>query len=132
MLEDCAINYLEQSSDDGIRKLKPSLDETVALLLTERRLDRAEAPRGGEVVQTLDPGIFDLLARMSATVGDSLMPLVPSLGRYVKTSEAAGDRRLTDLVDRTLKNLDQMKDLVAALRKMDTRGIRTQAASQGE
>ncbi|MCP4662729.1 MAG: hypothetical protein GY856_45630, partial [bacterium] len=33
--------FLEQSSDDGIRKLAPSLDETVALLLTERRLDRA-------------------------------------------------------------------------------------------
>ena len=25
-------------------------------------------PRGGEVVQTLDPGVFDVLARMSATV----------------------------------------------------------------
>ncbi|MCP4549462.1 MAG: hypothetical protein GY835_23650, partial [bacterium] len=64
-------------------------------------------------------------------VGDSLMPLVQNLGRHLKTSEGGGDRRLTDLVDRTLKNLDQMKDLVAALRKIDTRGIRTQAASQG-
>ncbi len=62
------------------------LDETMTALV--------EAPRGGEVVQTLD-------------------------------------RRLTDLVDRTLRNLDQMKDLVAALRKIDTPGIRTQAVSQG-
>ncbi|MCP4664566.1 MAG: hypothetical protein GY856_54975 [bacterium] len=54
------------------------LDETMTALV--------EAPRGGEVVQMLDPGVFDLLARMSATVGDSLLPLVQSLGRYVTSS----------------------------------------------
>ncbi len=83
----------------------------------------AEAPRGGQVVQALNPGVHDLLAQLAAAVGKSLLPLVKGVGRQLKDSEAAADRTLTRHLDRTLKSLDMLKDLVASLRKIDTREL---------
>ncbi len=78
----------------------------------------AEAPRGKEVVQSLTPGVHELLSRLSDAVNDQLMPVVKTLGQQSK-----GDRQMTHYLDRTLRNLDMMRDLVASLRKIDTRAL---------
>ena len=78
----------------------------------------AEAPRGKEIVQSLTPGVHDLLGRLSDAVSDQLMPVVKTLGQQAKD-----DRQLTHHLDRTLRNLDMLRDLVASLRKIDTRAL---------
>lgn len=78
----------------------------------------AEAPRGKEIVQSLTPGVHDLLGRLSDAVTDQLMPVVKTLGQQTKD-----DRQMTHYLDRTLRNLDMLKDLVASLRKIDTRSL---------
>jgi len=82
----------------------------------------AHAPRGttAQIVQTLNPGVHDLLARMTDAVAETLLPLVQQIGRRARKLEEGEDRRLRQLTDRTLKNLDQLKDLLGALRKIDT------------
>ena len=54
---------------------------------------------------------------------ETLIPLVRSMGRKLKNAEVVPDPHLDDLMDRTLKGFDQLKDLADALRKIDTRGI---------
>lgn len=89
--------------------------------MTEILAALAESPRGGtQVVQTLGPGIHDLLGRLVTHVEDALLPSVRSLGRRIRGSEDKEDRRLGDQLDRTLKSLDQLKELAAALRKIET------------
>jgi hypothetical protein len=71
------------------------------------------------VVQSLGPGVVELLERLGQAVSDELMPLVQGLGRQLK---AAGneDRRMLERLNRTLKSLDLLRDLVLSLRKIDT------------
>ncbi len=83
----------------------------------------AEAPRGTEVVQTLDPGVYHVLAELAEAVGANLLPLVQDIGRRLKATPVAEDRALTRNIDRTLKRLDELKGLVVSLRKIDTRGL---------
>ncbi|MCH9651057.1 MAG: DNA repair ATPase [Deltaproteobacteria bacterium] len=90
-----------------------SLSKTLATL--------AEAPRGREIVQTLGPGVHDLMGRLVGAIEEALIPAVRSLGRRVQGSEAKKDRLLSDQLDGTLKHLDQLRDLVGALRKIDLR-----------
>ncbi len=102
----------------------PSVDFSPYLTkLDETLKGLAEAPRGTQVVQTLDPGVYQVLAQLTAAVGDNLLPLVQDIGRKIKDTAVAGDRTLTARLDRALKNLDQLNDLVASLRKIDTRGL---------
>ncbi len=93
------------------------LDQTLAAL--------AERPAGGvEVVQRLGPGVVDLLGRLGKQVEDGLLPLVQSLSRRLDTLELENDRGTSDLLDRSLKRLDELRDLVGALQKIDTaRGV---------
>jgi len=98
--------------------LAPYLDKlTAAMALL------AEAPRGAEVIQTLDSGVYELLEQMLDKVGDHLLPTVKLIGRRLKGTELEADRGLTDQLDRTLKSLDILKDLLASLRKIDTRRL---------
>jgi hypothetical protein len=76
-----------------------------------------------EVIQTLPGGVEDLLDEMTHQVSDNVMPAIRSLARRVEGSENAGDRRLRDQLALALKQLDQLRDLTAALRKLDTRGL---------
>ncbi len=92
----------------------PYLDQLNATLA-----DLAQSPRGTQVVQTLGSGVHDVLNHLAGVVGDNLMPLVQGLGRRLKKSESGADRGLTQQLDRTLKSLDMLKDLVASLRKID-------------
>ncbi|MCP3995056.1 MAG: hypothetical protein GY722_08320, partial [bacterium] len=64
-------------------------------------------------------------------VGDNLMPAVQGIGRRVKKSKGA-NRALTQQLDRTLKSLDMMKDLVASLRKIDMSELTVKAVAKGE
>jgi MoxR-like ATPase len=91
------------------------LDQTLAAL--------AEAPRGGQVVQTLPPGVHDVLERMVTTIGENLMPLTRSVVRELKRFQVPPESRAMDLLDRTLRDFDALRDLVLALRKIDTRGL---------
>ena len=94
--------------------MTPYLDQLNATLA-----DLAQSPRGTQVVQTLGSGVHDVLSHLARVVADNLMPLVQGLGRRLKKSEAGADRGLTQQLDRTLKSLDMLKDLVASLRKID-------------
>ncbi len=98
--------------------LSPYLDK-----LDETLKGLAEAPRGTEVVQLLNPGVYEVLSQLADTVGKNLMPLVKGIGRAIKDTEAASDRKLVQHLDRSLKNLDMLKDLVASLQKIDTREL---------
>jgi hypothetical protein len=91
------------------------LDRTLAALAT--------APRGAEVVQSLPPNVLELLGQMVHSAGENLIPLLRNVGRKVKGSELAADQHLEDMMDRTLKSFDQLRDLAEALRKIDTRRV---------
>jgi len=103
-------------SSHGATDLSPYLER-----LSKTLTALAEAPRGREIVQTLGPGVHDLMARLVKTIEKSLIPVVRGLGRRVQGSEDKKDRRLSDQLDGTLKNLDLLRDLVEALRKIDLR-----------
>ncbi|RMH19017.1 MAG: AAA family ATPase [Acidobacteria bacterium] len=90
----------------------------------------AERPQA-EIVQTLSPGVVDVLARLGDRVGENLLPLVQSIGRRLKKLEGKADRGLTEQLDRTLKSLDEMKELVAALKKIDTRALNAKPSRRG-
>ncbi|MCG8459052.1 MAG: hypothetical protein MI919_22475, partial [Holophagales bacterium] len=86
----------------------------------------AEA-KGTQVVQTLTPGMLDLLDGLSSTVAENLLPLVQGLDRHMKFVNLE-DRKISAHLDRTLKNLDMLRELVASLRKLDTAGLRGPAS----
>lgn len=83
----------------------------------------AEAPRGGEFVQVLPAGVHDLISGMVQSIEDALLPVVRNLGQELQKSHPATDPKMEFLIDKTLKSLDQLKDLLDALRKIDTRSI---------
>jgi hypothetical protein len=89
------------------------LDRTLATLAT--------APRGAEIVQSLPPNVMEILGQMVQSAGENLIPLLRNVGRKLKGSELAGDQHIEDMMNRTLKSFDQLKDLAEALRKIDTR-----------
>jgi hypothetical protein len=91
------------------------LDRTLAALAT--------APRGAEIIQSLPPNVLELLGQMVHSAGENLIPLLRNVGRRLKGSELAGDQHIEDMMDRTLKSFDQLKDLAEALRKIDTRRV---------
>ncbi|MCP3958222.1 MAG: AAA family ATPase [bacterium] len=91
----------------------------------------AESPRGTQVVQTLGSGVHEVLAHLTGIVGDNLLPLVQGIGRKLKKAEGKADRALTQQLDRTLKSLDMLNDLVASLRKIDMSDLATRPAEEG-
>jgi len=97
------------------------LDETLGAL--------AEAPRGGQIVQALPAGVYDLLTDMGEAVGEGLLPLVKDLSRRLDPGREQ-DRPMIRRVDRVLKNLDQLQGLVAALRSTDTRALAIDRAAR--
>jgi hypothetical protein len=100
------------SDGAGIVAYLEKLDQTLATLAT--------APRGGEVVQVLPPGVTELMQRMVASIEQSLLPAVRSIEHEITASQPATDPKMTYLLDTTLKHLDVLKDLATALRKIDT------------
>jgi hypothetical protein len=88
------------------------LDATLAAL--------AHKPAGVAVMQRLGPGVLDLLERLADQVDDALLPLIQGLGRRLDALQLEDDRGTSDLLDKSLKRLDELKELVSALRKIDT------------
>ena len=82
----------------------------------------AEAPRGAQVVQTLPSGVVELFGELTEAVDQNLLPLVQGLGRHMKFVNLE-DRKISAHLDRTLKSLDHLKDLVDSLSKIDTTGL---------
>jgi hypothetical protein len=99
----------------------PSADLTPYLERLDRTLATlATVPRGAEIVQSLPPNVLELLGQMVYSAGENLIPLLRNVGRKLKGSDQV-DQHLEDMMDRTLKSFDQLKDLAEALRKIDTR-----------
>lgn len=101
------------ASATGLAPYLDKLDETLQAMAEDR---------GSRVVQALGPGVLEIFDRLASAVGENLMPAVQSLGRHMKTT-GVDDRRLSIQLDRTLKNLDMLKELVASLRKIDTSAL---------
>ncbi|HEX2223783.1 MAG TPA: hypothetical protein VHN15_06235, partial [Thermoanaerobaculia bacterium] len=99
----------------GFAPYLEKLDRTLAVLA-----DASASPRGGAVVQSLAPGVHDLLSEMVDAVGETLIPLLRGIGRRLK-AEVKADPQWNELLDKTFKNLDQLRDLAEALRKIDVR-----------
>jgi hypothetical protein len=57
---------------------------------------------------------------MVASIEESLLPAVRSIENEISSSQPATDPKMTYLLDTTLKHLDLLKDLLAALRRIDT------------
>ncbi len=91
------------------------LDETLAAMAT--------APRGGQVVQVLPPGMNELIGRMIGTIEEALIPVTRQLGQELQASQPATDPKMTYLLDKALKNFDLLRDLFDALKKIDTSAL---------
>jgi MoxR-like ATPase len=91
------------------------LDETLAAM--------AAAPRGGEIVQVLPPGMNELIGRMIGTIEESLIPVTRQIGQELEASKPATDPKMTYLLDKALKNFDLLRDLFDALKKIDTSAL---------
>ncbi len=94
-----------------------SLDRTL------QSLAQASGGRGPTVlVQALPQGVLGIIDRTVEAIDERMMPAVRTLSRTVKDAKASGAPRLKGQLDVTLKRLDELKDLVRTLRKLDTRG----------
>ena len=114
----------DTGSDSDIGPYLDRLDATLRAVVS--------APRGGEVIQALSPGVKELIDKMVVSIGDTLLPLLRAIERRAQIGE--DDHRLRSQMNRTLKNFDMLKDLLEALRKIDTRELlrrsRTQARDE--
>ncbi len=79
------------------------------------------------VIQTLQSGVHDLLEDLVETIDQGLMDSLRGVDRWLERQGMQRDPRLEDLIDRTLAGLDQLKDLAAALKKIDTRSLVSEA-----
>ncbi|MEM6454333.1 MAG: DNA repair ATPase [Acidobacteriota bacterium] len=102
---------------DGDAPIAPYLDRLDATLGA-----LAKAAQGPRVVQVLSPSVLQLLERLGRQVGDQMIELVRGIDRRLKTA-SVDDRGLRDQLDRALREIDQLSDLVEALRKIDTRSL---------
>ena len=128
---DAFLERLDQLSAATARPASDSVDLSPYLeKLDETLSGLAEAPRGTQVVQTLGSGVHDVLGHLAGVVGDNLLPLVQGLGRRLKKADGKADRALTKQLDRTLKSLDMLKDLLASLRKIDMSDLATRPSEE--
>ncbi len=65
----------------------------------------------------------DLLDELAHQVSDSVMPSLRGLSRRIEASDEKADRRTRTEISKALKQLDQLRDLAGALRRLDTQGI---------
>ena len=112
---------------DRLAGLALGLDNIGAAIDRAAKARPAAAPSGSpsqvQVVQVLPGGVQELLDDLTATIGDDLMDAVRDLNRWIDQSKVKRDARVVDVLDRTLKGLDQLKDLVGSLRNLDTRHL---------
>jgi hypothetical protein len=78
---------------------------------------------GMKVVQSLGPGVHDLLDEMAQTAETGLMDTLRAIDRRIKSAGLPPDKNLGALINKTLKNFDMMKDLMKSLKKIDTEGL---------
>jgi len=130
------------SAGPDVEALGPGLDQlTRSLASIGASIEAAAANRpapstGGsqvQVVQTLRPGVYQLMDELAGNVESNLMELLRDISRWIKRAEVDPDARLKSLFDETLSGLDRFKDLVEALRRIDTQGLVPEAdADAGE
>jgi hypothetical protein len=101
-------------------QLAPYLD---GLNKTLAALARGMQGSGKTIVQTLPEGVHDLLDRTLQSIDERMIPAVRTLSKKVKASKDEDDQNLQGFLDGTLKRLDELRDLVRTLRKLDTRGV---------
>ena len=98
----------------------PAVDLAPYLDRLDHTLGELAQASGREIVQSLRPGVYDLLGDIATRVDGQLMPAVKTLGRYANQAE---DRQLTHYLNRTLQELSHLKDLVVSLRRIDTANL---------
>ncbi len=95
--------------------------------LTETMAAFAKAPPGGgggtTIIQNLQPGVLDLLNQMEVTVERGLLEALRSISRWLKSQKVQPDQHVRTTMERTLKNVDMLKDLLKSLKKIDTGGL---------
>jgi len=120
------------SAGPGVEALGPGLDQLTRSLASigasiEAAAANRPAPSAGgsqvQVVQTLRPGVYQLMDELAGNVESNLMELLRDISRWIKRTEVDPDARLKSLFDETLSGLDRFKDLVEALRRIDTQGL---------
>ncbi len=80
---------------------------------------------GTRVVQTLSPGVHDLMRKLVDSISKGLIPSVRGVEKELAKQGVEPGKRLSDLMDRSLKDLDLLRDLVEALKKIDTGRLET-------
>ena len=81
------------------------------------------------MIQTLPGGVSDLLDDLAHQVTDSVMPALRAISRRIEGSEEKADRRARSEISKALKQLDQLRDLSKALKRLDTRGLGEDSSS---
>ncbi len=95
--------------------LTPYLDRLGEALST-----LAESPKARHIVQTLPAGVHGLMEQMVDSIEETFLPAVRALDRQRRElGESDAGKQLGHYLDRTLKSLDQLKDLVTALTKIE-------------
>ena len=95
--------------------------------MSETMARLGSAAPSASVVQFLPPGVLDILDEMTGTAEKGLLETLRGITRWLKLAKVEPDPRLTMLMDRTTRHLDHLKDLAAALRKIDTTGLQRPA-----
>ena len=108
----------------GLETLSQSLREA---LLHAGALGSQSASSSGEqvrVIQTLQPGVRDLLEDMVASIDRDLMQSLRAIGRLIERLDtSSADPRIKASFDRTITGLDRLKDLLGALQKIETASL---------
>jgi hypothetical protein len=101
------------------------LNQTMAALAKTVQTIQSVQPGTAQttLVQALPEGVHEILDRTVEFIDDRMMTTVRTLNRKIGDSKDPEDQRLQGYLDGTLKRLDELKDLVRTLRKLDTRGM---------
>ena len=112
------------SDQTKVDSLAPYLENLESVL---GQMAKATAGSGGgtRVIQTLSPGVHELMNKLVTSISKGLIPTVRGIEKQLAKEGVEPGKRLGDLMDRSLKDLDLLKDLVAALKKIDTGKLET-------
>ncbi|MBZ0112008.1 MAG: DNA repair ATPase [Thermoanaerobaculia bacterium] len=106
------------SQGAGDQAITPYLDKLESVL--GQLAQSTASASGGRVIQTLSPGVHDLMSKLVDSISKGLIPGVRGVERELEKQGVEPGKRLGDLLDRSLKDLDLLRDLVEALKKIDT------------
>ncbi len=99
----------------------PAIADALARLGQGLETLAAKPAGGATIIQALPPGVLEILSNMIDTVGESLLPTLRGIEKKMGAEALLADKRLLQQLTRTQKLFDHLRDLLDALRKIDTR-----------